>query len=200
MRDKLFEALCYSKYYDIFKKSPKTTQLCRNSEALKKNILENKVASIIEVGSWVGDSAIWMARYLPKNGYIVCVDHFIGSPEMGISHDGRIFNQFVSNVSQERFQIKNKIIPLMMKSEDACKIIKGPVDMIYIDAAHDYDSVYTDISQWYPLLKEGGIMCGDDTLHPVFGDAVLRAAKSFSEENNLIFEYTNDFWRYGKKL
>lgn len=38
----------------------------------------------------------------------------------------------------------------------------GYFDFIYIDAAHDYDSMVEDINAWWPKLKEGGIFSGHD--------------------------------------
>lgn len=35
-------------------------------------------------------------------------------------------------------------------------------DFVYVDARHDYDGALTDISQWWPKLKVGGILAGHD--------------------------------------
>ena len=35
-------------------------------------------------------------------------------------------------------------------------------DYIFIDAGHDYASVYRDLVEWWPKLKKGGIFAGHD--------------------------------------
>lgn len=40
--------------------------------------------------------------------------------------------------------------------------MKKSYDFIYIDARHDYFSVKNDIKHYYPILRKGGILCGDD--------------------------------------
>ena len=35
-------------------------------------------------------------------------------------------------------------------------------DYIYVDARHDFKGVYLDMSEWWPKLRKGGIMCGHD--------------------------------------
>lgn len=38
------------------------------------------------------------------------------------------------------------------------------LDIVYIDARHDYRSVYADLVAWYPKVKVGGIIAGHDYL------------------------------------
>jgi predicted O-methyltransferase YrrM len=38
----------------------------------------------------------------------------------------------------------------------------GSLDFVYIDAAHDVDSVREDIAAWYPKVRPGGIISGHD--------------------------------------
>jgi hypothetical protein len=63
-------------------------------------------------------------------------------------------------------------------------------DFIYLDAAHDYDSVLEDLNCWWSKLKEGGLMSG----HDYFPDkriwrgkevGVFQAVKTFVEKNNI---------------
>ncbi len=51
-------------------------------------------------------------------------------------------------------------------------------DMVFIDAGHDYDNALADINAWWPLVRDGGILCGHDYQHKFPG--VMRAvAKAF---------------------
>lgn len=38
----------------------------------------------------------------------------------------------------------------------------GFFDYVYIDANHAYEHVKTDLEAYYPKLKSGGLLCGDD--------------------------------------
>lgn len=49
----------------------------------------------------------------------------------------------------------------------------GAYDVVFIDALHDYESVKQDIALWWPLVREGGYLCGHDYNHKWPG--VMRA-------------------------
>lgn len=59
---------------------------------------------------------------------------------------------------------------------------------IYIDAGHSYNDVYNDLMSWYPKLKNGGFLVGDDyaiMYNPTEGQyGVVEAIEEFVEENN----------------
>lgn len=46
----------------------------------------------------------------------------------------------------------------------ALQIEDNTIDFIYVDARHDYCGVMEDLEAWWPKLKKGGIMAGDDYL------------------------------------
>jgi predicted O-methyltransferase YrrM len=80
--------------------------------------------------------------------------------------------------------IKNKNVIFLNGDsvEQSEKIQDNSLDMVYIDAAHDYDSVMADLNAWYPKVKSGGFICGHD-YHDVFG--VKKAVGDFNKNYNL---------------
>jgi len=59
---------------------------------------------------------------------------------------------------------------LRMKSVDACKLFENEyLDMVFIDASHDYDAVVEDIKCWEPKIKKGGIISGHDYIKKKWG-------------------------------
>ena len=40
--------------------------------------------------------------------------------------------------------------------------LDGSVDFVYLDARHTYDAVREDLQAWWPKIREGGILAGED--------------------------------------
>ena len=154
---------------------------------------------VIEVGSFLGYSAIKMAKEIQRlnlNSKIICIDTWLGSPEHYDNSDNRlnyefgyptIYYNFVSNIIHENVQ--NIIQPLPFPSSVAFKILQKVfskiqinADFIFIDGSHEEDDVYTDIRYYYQLLSNGGEIWGDDW----DWQSVSNAVKRFSNENNKV--------------
>jgi predicted O-methyltransferase YrrM len=43
-----------------------------------------------------------------------------------------------------------------------------PINLLFLDAAHDYESVRDDLAAWWPLIKPGGMMVIHDYGQPNF--------------------------------
>jgi len=83
---------------------------------------------------------------------------------------------------EKKFEVMGDGVEFIeMPSDKAYKLIKEKADFIYIDGDHSYEQVIKDINNYYPLLKEGGILAG----HDIIGEkGVLKAVIEFCSKNN----------------
>jgi hypothetical protein len=135
---------------------------------------------IFEVGSWKGASAINMARLMQKYaiaGHILCIDTWLGGLEVWTRQDNpryydalnlkhgypSIYYQFLANVMHTG--LEPCITPFPQTAQIAARWLRQHklcADLIYIDASHDEDDVYQDLSTYWGLLKPNGAIFGDD--------------------------------------
>jgi len=69
--------------------------------------------------------------------------------------------------------------------EAAKNVPNESLDFVFIDAAHDYQSVKTDIETWTPKVKKGGIVSGHDYLPGRRTVQVIEAVDEYVKEHNL---------------
>jgi len=157
---------------------------------------------VIELGVWMGRSARHIASVLPEEGILYAVDHWQGSEENHRNEEERralptLYEQFLSNTIHAN--LTHKIIPMRMSTLEAAEIFlkKGiKPDLVYVDASHDEDNVYADLSLYFPLIKGHGKICGDDWGETSFdaGFPVKKAVTRFARENDLTIEISGYFW------
>ena len=75
-------------------------------------------------------------------------------------------------------------------------------DFIYIDGDHTYKGCLQDIEDWYPKVKKGKFLTGDDYVRAVNPDGthydVKRAVNDFAQKNNLVvYEIPGNKWATG---
>lgn len=168
-----------------------------NGEQIESLIKTHPIRTIIEVGSWLGCSTRFMASLLPEGGKVYAVDHWLGSPEHQpgqYAHHSSLpilYEQFLSNVIHSK--LTHVIVPIRLPSLEAALDPSLPLaDLIYIDAGHDPESVYADLKAWYPRVRKGGVLCGDDWTW----DSVRIAVEIFAEKKQLKIQSDGNFWRY----
>ena len=157
---------------------------------------------IVEVGTWLGQSAAYLAVELINNGnshnvIFDCVDTWEGSSEH-LNKDGLIefdwiipsefglpilkekclmttdelYNKFLSNIEP----VRHIVNPIKMKSVDAAKLYEdSSLDLVFIDAGHSFDDVVADIKAWLPKVRPYGFIAGHDY---EWDDEVKRAVHS----------------------
>jgi predicted O-methyltransferase YrrM len=137
-------------------------------------------AKILEIGSYQGGSTLAMGHAIADSDReLYCLDPWSNYLEQGdfadferskISDDFRIINNFIRNTAF----IGDNLRMLRGKSSAFAGMLAGTCfDFIFIDGAHDYESVRTDIKLSFSALKPGGLICGHD--YHNHGHGVVRA-------------------------
>lgn len=143
------------------------------------------VCRVVELGSYKGRSAVAIASVLPDQGTLYCIDHFQGSPEMESwkIDSSNLLEDFCQNIKD--FGVENKIQVLAMTGDKAVDQFESEsLDMLFIDAAHDYDSVKSDLLSWYPKLKTDGFLFCDDYEETWVG--VVQAVKDVGLDGQVV--------------
>lgn len=169
-------------------------------------ILETRPSIIIELGSYLGWSAITMAKICRDNNIdckILCVDTWLGSIEhwrkdlCNSLHEynyfenglSGMFDNFCKNVVSH--EVQDYIIPLPNTTQNMFSILKHyevTANMIYVDASHEYDNVLEDLTMYYTLLNDNGYIFGDD----VCWENVNKAAIDFTNTINKTLNYSKN--------
>lgn len=140
---------------------------------------------IVEVGTWIGNTAILMAEILTEMDVpfrIDCVDTFAGTPtdhtrQMAQAGGGSTLQRFLENT--KRFF--PKIRAVQKDSLTAAADFEGKADLIFLDADHAYAGVKADIEAWLPHLRHDGVICGHD-YNEEFPDVARAVHEAFGEE------------------
>jgi predicted O-methyltransferase YrrM len=146
---------------------------------------------ICEVGSWLGRSSRALGD--STQGHLWCVDTWAGSEEHKERLAGRdpdeLFNAFRQNMTG----LDTKLSSCRGYSLEVAQHFEQQgitFDLVFLDAAHDYESVKADIKAYAPLVEKGGILSGHDyRINPWEG--VIRAVdEAFPQAVNAI----DDIW------
>ncbi len=167
---------------------------------------------ILEVGTWKGASALHMASLLRQraiDSVLICIDTWLGGlehilqleeqpPELYYSRSHgypTLYYQFLANVLHSGLQ--DYIVPFPNTSSIAARWLfyyNVQADLVYIDASHDADDVYSDLVNYWDLLRIHGVMFGDDWRAEWHG--VISAVTRFAREKEGVanLELAGDKW------
>lgn len=138
----------------------------------------------VEVGCWEGRSTAHLAELIKASGggILYAVDTWAGSvdqPDLQQwARDRDIYAAFLANMIRLGF-LGSPVVPIRLPSVVAASLfVDESLDLVSLDASHDYESVRDDILAWRPKVRRGGVLMGDDMhfpLHP----GVARAVDEF---------------------
>ena len=154
----------------------------------------------VEVGTWQGASAAYMAVEIINSGKDIkfdCVDIWGRYSIGGLNTknpdhlpDDTVEQLFYSNIKPVQHvinAIKDNSVNAALQYQDST------LDFVFIDANHVYEAVRDDLHAWFPKVKKTGIIAG----HDYYNDyGVKRAVDEFFGEGK--FEISEGCWIYYK--
>ena len=131
---------------------------------------QHKPKVCVELGTWQGASAIPVARSIRRwYGTLTCVDTWAGDVHapnaMRPSAPWMLVN-CARHIMEAGVGATVRLIPCT--TVEAAASWTQPIDYLYVDAAHDYESVRADLRAWVPHVRPGGLILGDDYGHRLF--------------------------------
>src|SRR5688572_518764 len=128
---------------------------------------------VLEIGTFTGYSALWMAEALPTGGRIVTCD--VSEKHLAIARDA-----IAASAHADRIEIRQG------PAIDTIATLDGPFDLVFIDADKtSYDAYYEAV---LPKLADGGVILVDNVLwsgrvlDPAADDADTAALKAFNNK------------------
>lgn len=140
---------------------------------------------IIEMGVYMGHSSKVMLA-ANRDMHLWAVDPF------AVAGTEKVTRYFLrEEIAAGRCEIIPKTSP---EAADMLQHMKGKIDLVFVDDGHAEEDLIRDITAFYPLLRNGGVICGHDLdLNP--DNNVARGVKRMLPR---FFEPVPRVWMYVK--
>ncbi|HPB78956.1 MAG TPA: O-methyltransferase [Sedimentibacter sp.] len=146
------------------------------------NLLNAK--SIIEIGTNVGYSSIFMSKVMKDDGKVVTLER-----------SEKFYNEALKNITD--FGLEKKIEVYFGDAVDILDQVEGTFDMAFIDAAKSYYRVFFD--KCLKMMKPGGIILSDNVLYQgmiASDELVVRRKKTLVRNLRNYLEYISHDERF----
>ena len=110
--------------------------------------------TIVEIGSFMGESAVIFAEEFPE-AKIYCIDPWLPGYDNKDSASDFDFSDV-----ENQFDLRTRNYTNIIKKKGLSTDFKIECDVVYIDGCHKYECVKEDILHWLPLTKK--VICGHD--------------------------------------
>jgi len=175
-----------------------TTQICPNlhTRPMIQYVKENISGELtgVELGVERGFNSLNILQTLPIKT-LYCVDpysEYIQGDSPVSQHKNKKYFDCAMDILWNYIN-QGKVKFILETSSSAIKDIPTNLDFVYIDANHSYANVKEDINLYYPKLKPGGVIGGDD--YWAYYPGVARAVNEFVDAHNLkLYGVEREWW------
>jgi hypothetical protein len=146
--------------------------LPRRWDVIASFMIEQGYKTFVEVGCKEGRTTGHILKHVPGSR-VIAIDPWCAMPDQKGVQGGETYEEWDFAAIEKQFwenvgEHKPRCDMLRMTSEQAALGNMDPqllADIIFIDAAHDYENVKLDIQRWWPFVRDGGMLVGHDFNH-----------------------------------
>jgi predicted O-methyltransferase YrrM len=148
----------------------------------------------LEIGSYCGKSAVYLGTACRgKNGILFSIDHHRGSEEQQPGEeyfDPELFDYKSWRMNTvEKFRktleiagLENTVVPIIARSEVAARMWSSPLQLVFIDGGHAYETALSDYNCWAKHIVSGGYLL----IHDIFSDPAKGGQAPYLVYNNAL--------------
>ena len=113
-----------------------------------------------EIGVWKGDFSSEILSKKPKELHLI-------DPWLHQDYKAMMYRTSQENMDEIYNSVKKRFstddrVKIHKKFSAEAEFPKEYFDWVYIDGNHTFPMVSKDLEFYYPLIKKGGFLCGDD--------------------------------------
>lgn len=130
-------------------------------------------ARLVEIGSFRGRSAVILATAAGPDTTLVAIDPHAGNDRGALRGEGDTQEEEAEidhkafNANLETAGVRDRVEHIRKFSHDALGDVEGPLDLLYVDGAHQYRPAVTDIRTFGAMVRPGGTMLIHDSFSSV---------------------------------
>ncbi len=135
----------------------------------------------VEIGVDHADTTVYLLKKCSSLCHLYAVDPYF-------KRDGRY-----KEVEKRLAPFSNCTLMRKTSDEAACEI-PDDLDFVFIDGDHSHMAVFSDLNNYVPKIKSGGLLTGHDWTCVRSGFGVVQACGEYFTENENFFQslYSND--------
>jgi len=150
----------------------------------------------VEIGVRNGDNSISILKNLDM-AMLYCVDPYKPYKDISMYYSKELQDKYYLEAFNKLGR-KDNVTFIRKTSLQAKNSIPDNLDFVYVDGDHSYQGVKLDLENYWPKLRQGGILGGDDYDGGHYY-GVMKAVDCFIEKHNLVFHGGKSDWWVVKK-
>lgn len=166
-----------------------------------ESLYKNKTFDLlVEIGVYKGESTLELLNNANIKRY-VGIDPYEQYQEYEHDDTNQYTTDQLYNTVKEKFKGFKQLELIRKYSSDAVDMFKdNSIDFLFVDGNHSYKYVLEDLEKYYPKVKKGGIISGDDFFfrEEINGiKMVYEAVVDFTQKNNIEYKTTGRCDNFG---